>query len=96
MFHGANQGCGVGVGVGVGLLRGLGVGVGVGISYSNILFDSDLFGISYSTPTPDVQFLYILVMLTAQLTWPRAPVEWSAVIFLRKPCGESRDTACDS
>ena len=35
--------------------------------------------------TPHVQFLYVLVMLTAQLTRPRAPVECSTVIFLREP-----------
>ena len=52
----------------------------------NILSDSDS-----SCPT-----FYILVMLTAQLTRPRAPVECFAVIFLREPCRVSRDTARDS
>ena len=54
---------------GVGLLRVLKAGV----------------GIFYPTPTPDVQFLYILVMLTTQLTRPRVAMECSAVIFLREP-----------
>ena len=53
-------------------------------------------GIFYPTPTPHVQFLYLLVMLTAQLTRPRAPVECFAVIFLRELCRVSRDTARDS
>ena len=63
---------------GVGLLRVLGVGV----------------GIFYPTPTPDVRFLYILVMLTAQLTQPCVTVQCSN--FLREPCRVSRDTACNS
>ena len=77
------QGCGVGLGgfrTGVGLLKGLGVGV----------------GIFYPASTPHVRFLYILVMLTAQLTRLRAPVQYSAVIFLGGPCRVSRDIACDS
>ena len=53
-------------------------------------------GIFYPTPIPHVHFLYVLVMLAAQLTRPRAPVECSTVIFLREPCRVSRDTACDS
>ena len=74
------QGCGVRIGVG--RSRRFSEGVGVGIFYP--------------TPTPHVQFLYVLAMLTAQLTRPRAPVECFAVIFLREPCRVSRDTARDS
>ena len=58
------------------LKQGCGVGVEVGVGV----------GIFYPTSTPHVQFLYILVMLTAQLTRPRASVECFAVIFLREPC----------
>ena len=69
---------GVGVGVGVGLSSRLGVGVGlssrlgVGVGLSSRLGVGVGVGIFYPTPTPHVQFLFVLVMLTAQLTRPRA------------------------
>ena len=67
------QGCGVGrsrrfsEGVGVGMSSRLGVGV----------------GIFYPTPTPHVQFLYVLVMLTAQLTRSRASGVQCSNLFKR-------------
>ena len=51
--------------------QGCGVGVGVGV------------GIFYPTPTPHVQFLYVLVMLTAQLTQPRASGVQCSNLFKR-------------
>ena len=67
-------------------------GCGVGVGRSRVLrVGVEIF---YPTPTTNVQFFYILVMLTAQLTRLRAAVECSAVIFLKKPCRVSREAAC--
>ena len=60
-----------GVGVGVGRSRRFLEGVGVGV------------GIFYPTPTPHVQFLYVLVMLTAQLTRRRASGVQCSNLFKR-------------
>ena len=74
-----------------------GCGVGVRVCRSRRFYEVVGVGVRifYPTPTPDVQVIYILVMLTAQLTQLRAPVECSTVIFLREPCLVSRDTTCD-
>ena len=71
------QGCGVGVGVG--RSRRFSEGVGVGLS-SRLGVG---VGIFYPTPTPHVQFLYVLVMLTAQLTRPRASGVQCSNLFKR-------------
>ena len=75
------QGCGVGVGVG--RSRRFSEGVGVGVGLSSRLGVGVGVGIFYPTPTPHVQFLYVLVMLIAQLTRPRASGVQCSNLFKR-------------
>ena len=89
------QGCGVGVGVGVGQSQRFSKGVRVGLS-SRLGVG---VGIFYPTLTPHVQFLYILVMLTAQLTWPcTSGVQCSNLFKRTLPCiaRHSMRLICDS